>query len=251
MEDAVSIGAEDLGGALLWVAIGLGVLLGIAALAVWAARRRGSTTIVLDATAAVARVWIAFVGLAAVFVMWRWLGGGTTWIPELPVTMAWPTALPCEQPVPPESVGTTLECASVQVVDATIANLPVATRAVLALGDLLSLALAAMPAVAVAVICHQALKGLPFGRAAGRMLMLTAVVVLVAGMGTELATSIGRSLAAGAVLPGPESGADVTTTGIFRLTVPLWPIGAALALAALGTVFRHGAVLQRETEGLV
>jgi hypothetical protein len=49
----------------------------------------------------------------------------------------------------------------------------------------------------------------------------------------------------------PRSGAELVSNGVFSLTLPLWPIGAALALAALGVVFRHGAVLQRETEGLV
>ena len=43
----------------------------------------------------------------------------------------------------------------------------------------------------------------------------------------------------------------MTTTGIYRVEVSLWPVGAALALGALGAVFRRGAVLQRETEGLV
>lgn len=60
------------------------------------------------------------------------------------------------------------------------------------------------------------------------------------------------------MLPGAGSGAAVTTQAFFNLAVSLWPVGAALALAALAAVFRHGsdlqrhtAALQRETEGLV
>jgi hypothetical protein len=95
------------------------------------------------------------------------------------------------------------------------------------------------------------MKGTPFSRAVGRWMLITAVVVLIAGVGGDLATDIGRELAAAAVLPPPDSGAAVTTKGYPRIDVSLWPIGAALALGALGAVFRHGAVLQRETEGLV
>ena len=37
----------------------------------------------------------------------------------------------------------------------------------------------------------------------------------------------------------------------FVVNFPFWPIAAGLAFAALGAVLRHGAHLQRETEGLV
>lgn len=37
----------------------------------------------------------------------------------------------------------------------------------------------------------------------------------------------------------------------FDLTLPFWPIAAGLAFAALATIFRYGARLQRDTEGLV
>jgi hypothetical protein len=34
-------------------------------------------------------------------------------------------------------------------------------------------------------------------------------------------------------------------------TIPLWPIGAGFGFAALAAVLKYGAVLQRDTEGLV
>jgi len=37
----------------------------------------------------------------------------------------------------------------------------------------------------------------------------------------------------------------------FVLELPVWPIAAGLAFAALAAVFRYGSRLQRDTEGLV
>ncbi|HWI31408.1 MAG TPA: hypothetical protein VNT50_07940 [Microbacterium sp.] len=247
----MSIGWPDLGGALLWVTVGLVVIAGVIALLAWDARRRRSPHPILEVTGAVARMWLAVTAIGVIVTVWKWLSGGDTWIPALPVSIAWPETLPCEQGIPAEATKTSLVCAHVATADATIAMLSVSTRVVLALGELLGLVLAATPAVVVVVVCAQALRGAPFGRTVSRWLIIAAVVVLVAGLGAELVTSAGRALAAAEVLPPVASDAAVTTTGIFRLTVPLWPIGAACALGALGVVFRRGAVLQRETEGLV
>ena len=247
----MNIGWPDLGGAMLWIAVGLIVIGGVIALLTWDARRRRSPQPIVDVTAAVARMWVAITAVGLVLTVWKWVSGGATWIPSMPVSLSWPESLPCEQNIPPEVTTTSLVCASVQTADATIAMLGVGTRTLLAIGEILGLVLAAAPAVLLLVVCAQALRGVPFSRTVGRWLIITAVVVLVAGLGAELVTSAGRALAAAEVLPPPESGAAVTTTGIYRLTVPLWPIGAACALAALGAVFRRGAVLQRETEGLV
>ena len=53
-----------------------------------------------------------------------------------------------------------------------------------------------------------------------------------------------NGLAAAEVLPS-----EVPVTYLF--TVPWWPALVALACAALAAIFRHGARLQRDTEGLV
>jgi hypothetical protein len=247
----MSIGWPDLAGAMLWIGVGLLIIAGVIALLAWDARRRRSPHPILDVTAAVARMWLAITAVGVVVTLWKWLSGGDTWIPALPVSLDWPEALQCGQAIPPEPTTTGLVCAHVTTADATIANLGVGTRVVLALGDVLGLLLAATPAAVLLVVCAQALKGTPFSRTVGRWLLIAAAVVLVAGVGTDLVTSAGRALAAAEVLPSPDSDAAVTATGIYRLTVPLWPIGAACALGALGAVFRRGAVLQRETEGLV
>ena len=247
----MSVGWPDLGGALLILGAFLLIAAGIVGLVIWDARRRKAQNVLLDATAAVARMWIALVIVGVLITGWRWLSGGDVWIPELPLSMAWPEMLPCAEPSPPTSFASaTLVCAHVPTADATIAALSLGARLMLALGDVLALVLAALPAVVVAVICGLAIKGKPFAAPAARWLFIAAIVILVAGMGAELATGIGRQLAAFEVLPSPGEG-EVTTTGTYQLTMPLWPMGAALALAALGFVFRQGSVLQRESEGLV
>ena len=248
----MSFGWQDLGGALLLIAGGLLVAAGIVGLLAWDARRRRSKNAILDVTAAIARMWLALCIIGAALTIWRWLSGGDTWVADLPVALPWPEPLPCAQAVPPASpTTTTLVCAHVGTADATIAALGLGTKLLLALGEILAIAVAASPAILLVVVCGQALKGAPFSRTVGRWLLIVAVLVLVAGLGAELATSVGRSIAATDVLPPPGSDAVVTTTGIYRLDVSLWPIGAALALGALGAVFRRGEVLQRETEGLI
>jgi hypothetical protein len=243
----MSIGAADLGQALLWITGFLGVLAAGAALAVWLAKRRGSTTIVLDATRAIAQVWLVMAVAAAGFSVWRWTADPEASILGLPMTLSWPDPLPYE----PTGAGPELVSGAVTRADVWVHGLSSGTRAVLATGDLLAIVIGVTPAVVLLVITRQALSGAPFTRTASRWLFIAAGVVLVAGISADLVSEIGKTLAAGEVLPGIESGAGVTTQGFFSLTVPLWPIGAALALAALGVVFRHGTVLQRDTEGLV
>ncbi|WP_374976734.1 hypothetical protein ACEYYH_02590 [Microbacterium trichothecenolyticum] len=49
----------------------------------------------------------------------------------------------------------------------------------------------------------------------------------------------------------PAWGSDVVSTGVYRVAVSFWPIGAAFGFAAFGAIFRYGERLQRETAGLV
>lgn len=247
----MSIGWPDLGGTLLWIVGTLLVVGAVIGVLVWDARRRRSTSAMVDVTAAVARVWLALIIVSTVLIVLKWFTAGFTEVPALPVSLPWPTALPCEGgPGVAATTQPTLECASAPTVEATLTSLTAGTRVVLGAGELLALLLLALPGVVVAVICRATLKGRPFNAVTSRWLLIAAVVILVAGLGSDVLTGIGSAMAAAEVLPPPGAGA-VTTTGIYRVALPLWPIGAALALAALGVVFRHGARLQRETDLLV
>lgn len=249
---------SDLGGALLagliWVAV-IGVVL---ALLVWDARRRRVASVVLDVTAAVARVWVAIVviGMIAGFV--GLFVSPTTSISDLPVHVDWPGALPCQSAGDAAGAADSLYCAQLTTAAAEITDLNGGVTALLFAGGLLSYIVLAVPGVLVAVLCGLAAAGTPFARAAHRWLLASAITILVAGMSSEVVLAIARFLAAGAVLPPASTGASATAASTFAMTVPVWPIGAALALAALAAVFRHGyrlqretVALQRETEGLV
>ncbi|MHC3000183.1 hypothetical protein OB08_13810 [Microbacterium sp. HJ5] len=237
-------------GALLMLGAGLLIVGGIVGLAVWDARRRNSPAVVVDVAGAVARVWVAFTGVLLVATTWRWLSGGDTWIPDIPVVADLLRDQTCgdvTESVPATSM--TLVCGYVQSADVTVAGLDAGIRVLLATADVLALFAAAAPGVVLAIACSRSLKGAPFARVVSRWMLIGAAVVLVAGLGAEILGSMGRSILANELFP-PNSG-DVSSTGVYRVSVSFWPIAAALALGALGAIFRHGERLQHDTEALV
>lgn len=244
----MSIGWPDLPGALLWIAVGLVLTAGFIGFVAWDARRRRSTSVVIEVAGALARIWVAFTGVAMVVSVWRWFGGDV-WIADLPVVVTVP-GLSCggvDEPV--VATAPTLVCGSVSAADVTVAGVDAGMRMLLAAGDVLTLIAIAVPAVVLAIACSQALKGVPFSRVVSRWLLIGAVTLLVAGLGGELLGSLGRTILANEIFPA--HGADVVSTGIYRVSVSWWPICAAAALGALAAVFRHGARLQHDTEALV
>ncbi|MFB7891574.1 hypothetical protein ACFC1I_05185 [Microbacterium sp. NPDC056044] len=242
------MGWPDLAGALWLIAAGLLIVAGLIGLAVWDARRRRSPAVVLDVASAIARLWVAFAGVGAILAVWRQFSGDV-WVADVPVVVDVP-GLSCEgAEAPVTATAPTLVCGSVSSVDLTVAGLDIGMRMLLAVGDLLAIVVVATPGLLLAIACSQTLKGAPFSRVVGRWLLIGALVVLVAGLGSELLSSLGRTVISHELFP--DHGADVVSTGIYRVGVSFWPIGAAFALAALGAIFRHGERLQRETAGLV
>ncbi|WP_454129637.1 hypothetical protein [Microbacterium aurum] len=246
----MSIGTQNLGEGLLWIAVFVAVVAGLCAVTVWIARRRGSTTVALDAASSVAQGWLFLMVLGLGLTIWQWFTQTEISVSGMPVALAnWPgIGTPgCDGPGGDTPV---LLCATADSVDATVAHLTLGTRVVMALGQLLGVLLMALPAVLIVVLVGQARKGSPFSRVAARSFAWAAVGILVLGTVTDLVVGIGRTLAAFEVLPAPEEGGELTTQGIFYLTVPLWPAAVALALAALAVVFRYGSALQHQTEAL-
>ena len=66
----MSIGWPDLPGALLWIAVGLVLTAGFIGFVAWDARRRRSTSVVIEVAGALARIWVAFTGVAMVVSVW-------------------------------------------------------------------------------------------------------------------------------------------------------------------------------------
>lgn len=247
----MTVAWADLGGALLAGGIWLGIIVIVLALLAWDARRRRVASVVLDVTGAVARMWVAIVILGAVAGLIGLWASPTLTLTEFPVAMEWPTRLPCDQPDGSATAASTLYCARIVTATADVSGLGAGIKTLVFAGGLLAYATAAMPGVLVAVLSGRAAAGRPFDRSSSRWLLASSLVVLLAGMLSEVLLAIARYLAAEAVLPGATSGAAVTAAPTFQMVLPVWPIGASLALAALAVVFRYGSRLQRDTEGLV
>lgn len=247
----MTVAWSDLGGALIAGGIWLAIIACVLAVLVWDARRRRVASITLEVTGAVARMWVAVVILGAVLGFIGLFTAPTITLTEFPVGAGWPTPLPCDGPGGPASAAPTLYCARILTATAEVAGLGAGIKTLIFIGGLLAYATAATPGVLVAVLSGRAGNGRPFDRSSSRWLLGSALVILVAGMLSEVLLAIARFLAAGAVLPDGASGAAITAAPTFQMVLPVWPIGASLALAALAVVFRYGSRLQRDTEGLV
>ncbi|TQJ30659.1 hypothetical protein [Microbacterium sp. SLBN-146] len=246
----MSTSTSDLAGALWSIGLYLLIVAAIVGVVVLIARWRRSTTVLIDSALAISAVWVALFVIATPFAIAQTLTGGTVWVDDLPVSVPWNEGVACGSTRVSDAT-TYLECASVGEVNASIVGLPFGTRALLATGQFIGALLIATPAAAIGVICFQLLRGAAFARVTSRTLLVTAIVILVGGIAGDLATGVGRGLAALEVFP---SSADPDATGAvatYNLTVQMWPFGAALALAALAAVFRYGARLERDTAGLV
>ncbi|ALJ21997.1 hypothetical protein [Microbacterium sp. No. 7] len=142
-------------------------------------------------------------------------------------------------------------------------GLSTGARVCLAIGGALGWLVPGAIAALIGVACFQLLAGRAFAPVVARVTIITAVVVLVGGIAAGVLNDVGSSLAAqealawtSASVAGDRPGDAELLTSLWprpawRVDVPVWPIGAGLGLAALSAVFRYGAGLQRDTEGLV
>lgn len=245
------VSGTDLPTVLLWGGVGLAVIAAIVALMVWDARRRKSPSVLLDVIAAMARVWVAIVLLGAGLLIIRGFTTAPYDIAAMPISPAWPTSLPCQTSGYEPTGATELYCASADTAHATVSGLDGGLRALLTAGDLLSLLVLGVPGIVIAVLSQRAVVGAAFAARTSRWLLISAIIVLVAGTLGPMLTDIGAALVAQQVLPPADANVAVAAGRTFSIAPPLWPLGVALGLAALSVIFRQGARLQRETEGLV
>ena len=246
----MTVAWSDLGGALIAGLIWVAIIAAALALLVWDARRRKVASVVVDVTGAAARIWVALVIVGMIAGLVGLLVSPTTSISDLPVHVDWPAALPCQSGGEQSAAPDALYCARLTAASTEITALDAGLKVLLFGGGLLTYVVWAAPGVLVAALCGLVAAGTPFAQKAHRWLLAAAITILTAGMLSEIALAIARFLIAGAVLPASSSGAAATAAPTFAMVVPVWPIGAALALGALAVVFRYGTDLQHRTDAL-
>ncbi|MFC7401397.1 hypothetical protein [Citricoccus sp. GCM10030269] len=180
---------------------------------------------------------------------------------HLPVETFWPE-LPAAAQVSGATAHVVTGGFSQATVDVTGLEMP--TRIWLASGDVLQGATNVAIGVVVAMLCTSLLRRNPFHLALIRGLNVTAMAVMVGGIGWQVCDAVAGGLASAKVL-GIDGGIIQTdqvnwddinhVIGLpkpgYDWSVDFWPIWAGLALLAVSAAFRYGQRLQRDTVGLI
>lgn len=249
---------------LIGLAVTAVALIGIVALVFWMGFSRGRPGTadtggrVIGVTMWVAAGWAAVSGISALVV-----AGVALWAPEvaitIPVQSFWPQLPPGTEL---EGTTATRTAGGFTTADVTLGGLSFAVRVGWAISQAVALLIPATIAALITGACAQLRAGRPFAPAIARMASVTAVVVALGGIVTQVVGDLAGTGAAEQLLrwtggeypdiPGVENAlqAWLPQPG-FMLTVPFWPIAAGLAFAALAAIFRYGSRLQRDTDGLV
>lgn len=243
----ISFGSDSLWDSLRFIGIALAALAIVIGAVFWIGRRRGSKTIALDAALTISGMWIALSTIGVISIVakvfqadWAELSGRTL------VWMDWPTSLPCLDPTLSMPPGAILNCGGTELTDFTVMNASLGLRALAGSAQLSTAVLATMPAVILAVICFNTLRGRAFSRTITRALVGGAIAVLVFGVASDLLSSIAATAGLREVFPR----ASEWYPPHFQLTVTPLPFVGALMLAALAAVFRQGLKLQQERDEL-
>ncbi|KJQ55720.1 hypothetical protein [Microbacterium sp. SA39] len=241
----LSFGSEEVWPSLLNIGLVLAAIAAVVGIVVWRGRKKGSRTIALDAALAISGWWVMLSGVGAVIIIIKAFSvdfaefhGATD------VRVDWPTGLPCSEFG--DSAGTMLTCGGNALADFTVGNASLGLRLLAAAAQLSTVALTTMPALILAIICFQTLRGATFSRIVTRALTGGAIAVLVLGVASDLLGSIAATAALREVF---ELSSEWYPRG-FQLTVTPLPFVGALGLAALAAVFREGSRLQQEREHL-
>lgn len=244
----ISFGSDEVWPSLAYIGIALAVIALIVGIVVWRGKRKGSRTIALDAALSVSGWWVLLWIVSTTIIVVKafsvdfaeFHGTANVWVD-------WPDDLPCSEfGASTEGAGAMLTCRGSALTDFTVGNASLGLRLLSAGAQLASGAWMVMPALILAIICFQTLRGATFSRTVTRALTGGAIAVLVLGVASDLLGSIATTAALREVF---EPGSDWYPWG-FQLTVTPWPFVGALALAALAAVFREGSRLQQERERL-
>ncbi|MFD5226318.1 hypothetical protein ACFWHT_11915 [Microbacterium sp. NPDC058342] len=214
----------------------------IAAFSIARARRHGSTTLALDVTRNASYGWVMLMGLGAIVSGFMNLGTSAVALDDsiYPWVRDQERSLASSACIDGDVSDGAMLCGPV------VGPVPFGPRIVLYAGTLLTLLASAAIAWAIHHATRRAGERAPFHRSVWRTFTVVAVVVMVAAVVGGLLQQIGMTLAAQSL----NWGSDASPIP-FRLQLPLWPFAVAVGLFALSAIFRYGAQLQRETEGLV
>lgn len=241
----ITFGSDSVWDSLRFIGISLAVIAVVIGLFVWIGRRRGSKTIALDTALTISGMWIILSTIGAISIVakifqvdWAELSGRTL------VWMDWPASLPCNEWG--STSETILTCGGTELTDFTVANASLGLRTLAGAAQLSTGILTTLPAVILAVICFNTLRGRAFSHTITRALVGGAIAVLVFGVASDLLSSIAATAGLREVF-APDS---PWYPPRFQLTVTPLPFIAALMLAALAAVFRQGLKLQNERDAL-
>lgn len=137
-----------------------------------------------------------------------------------------------------------------------VAGLPTGIRTLLWAETALPQLAALVIALAIAWLAFGLLRGAPFARALPTLLGVTAIVIVGAGLGTQVLGAIARGevvsfLGARDITAGDAGDGPYEGLMAFSSTLDLAPLGWGLGLALVAGAFTLGARMQSDARGLV
>lgn len=225
------------------IGIALAVIAAVAAIVAWRGRRRGSRTIALDTALTLSGAWVILAILGAVITIVKvFVVDFAEFSGPAAVRFDWPSSFPCST----FGAAGTITCGGESLSSFMISDASLGLRMLAGVAAVSTQLFTLIPAVMLAAICFQTLRGRTFSTTITRVLTGGAIAVLVLGISSDLLGSIAATTGLREVL-SPESEWYPQS---YSLTVTLLPFVGAVGLGALAAVFRQGLRLQREHESL-
>lgn len=245
--------SENVWWSLAQIGLGLAAIGAVAAFIVWRGRRKGRKMLILDVALTLSGWWVMISALGTVISCINVLTGAAGFPLDAPaLSVEWPGGLPCSAET--NSSHAVLSCGAALIDSPWVMNAGIGVRVLAAAAIFCTGVLNAIPALLIAVICFQTLRGRPFSATVTRTFIAAAFVVVTLGIAEQLLSQIGGTLALREALPPDNKWYPMA----FQLSLDGLPVAAALALVALAAVLHQGfrlqvekAALERETEGLV
>lgn len=237
--------AENLGGALLTLLVGLLIVGAVVAMSIASSHRRDRNTLALDVVDRLSLGWVFLCGIGVLLAVFQALTMKTISLDQSVLDRA-KASTPDNCDFAGAEGGTELDCYG------AVVNPPVGAQSLMLVSGVLLLICSASIAWAIHVAAQRAALGAPFDTTVPRVFVATAIIVMTTAVIGGILRQVGMTVAAQA-LPQTD---DAFIP--FELSVPVWPFAVGVGCFALAAIFRHGSRLQgekeqleKETEGLV